>query len=441
MQSRPDLPFAPKNLPFFYGWVILAIGTLGVVVSAPGQTAGVSAFTDYLIRDLAITRSALSVAYLVGTLGSALLLTPAGRLYDRLGARPVGTAAAVLLGLTLPGLTLLVHAPAQIVTPLLIAGFFLLRFSGQGVLTLVSRNMTLKWFVRHRGMAQAVVGLATTLGFSAAPLAFDSLINGTGWRPAWIIIGIVVGGPFALLFVLLARDNPEECGLEPDGGPAPTTHRAEARAGDRSHPGTADVQPPIVPPDFTLREARRTGLFWVITITITLSSLFFTGLTFHVVSVFAEQGIPREVAVTVFLPSSVIAVFVNVLAGWLSDRIASRWLILAQAVGIAVSSVAVIRLGTPGAIVILAVGNGINGGLFGINSGVPWPRYFGTAHLGAITGFAAAMTVAGSAVGPIMYSLALDWSGAYAPVSVATLVSAVALAGAAALVRDPQPPR
>ena len=48
------------KLPFFYGYVILASGTLGILFSAPGQTVGISVFTDFLIHDLNISREKLS---------------------------------------------------------------------------------------------------------------------------------------------------------------------------------------------------------------------------------------------------------------------------------------------------------------------------------------------------------------------------------------------
>lgn len=64
----PDFPFAPRRLPFFYGWVIVGVATLGVVMSIPGQTMGVSVFTDHLIRVTGLTRLELAYTYLVGTL-------------------------------------------------------------------------------------------------------------------------------------------------------------------------------------------------------------------------------------------------------------------------------------------------------------------------------------------------------------------------------------
>ncbi|MEL6924535.1 MAG: hypothetical protein AAFO94_10850 [Bacteroidota bacterium] len=49
-----NIPFKPSRFPISYGWVILIASIAGVLMSIPGQTMGVSVFTDYLIEALQI---------------------------------------------------------------------------------------------------------------------------------------------------------------------------------------------------------------------------------------------------------------------------------------------------------------------------------------------------------------------------------------------------
>ena len=95
MKRNCQKPFPVSKFPFFYGWVILAAGIIGVLMSIPGQTMGVSVFTESLLSDLEINRNNLSLAYLVGTMGSGLIITRAGKLYDRYGARIMAFIQAV----------------------------------------------------------------------------------------------------------------------------------------------------------------------------------------------------------------------------------------------------------------------------------------------------------------------------------------------------------
>ncbi len=62
-----------------HGWVILIAGAVEVLASIPGQTMGVSVFTNHLVPHYEyISRVGLSSAYMVGTLGSSLIISYAG---------------------------------------------------------------------------------------------------------------------------------------------------------------------------------------------------------------------------------------------------------------------------------------------------------------------------------------------------------------------------
>ena len=95
--DRPTWPFAVQRVPLFYGWIVVVVGTIGVLCSAPGQTVGVSVFTDHLMAATRLTRVQLSLTYLVGTLAGAFLLPRAGRIYDRLGSRTMTVLTAFAL--------------------------------------------------------------------------------------------------------------------------------------------------------------------------------------------------------------------------------------------------------------------------------------------------------------------------------------------------------
>ena len=147
-------------------------------------------------------------------------------------------------------------------------GFFLLRFFGQGVLQMSSRNMVLKWFDRRRGLVTALMGVGTTLGFSYAPIVFDALIRRSSWRAAWAAIGLAVLG-FAALAALLYRDNPAACNLRPDG---PVRVRpAESGPPPRPFPGLRRVGATTAE-SRTLEEASRTLSCWVVVLVLALAS-------------------------------------------------------------------------------------------------------------------------------------------------------------------------
>ena len=95
---QPNYPFPPDRIPFFYGWMIVAAATVGILMSIPGQTMGVSVFTDHLLEATGLSRLSLSNAYLIGTLTSGLLLPFGGMLLESTGGKADGGAFFCMAG-------------------------------------------------------------------------------------------------------------------------------------------------------------------------------------------------------------------------------------------------------------------------------------------------------------------------------------------------------
>lgn len=96
--------------PFFYGWVILAAGTLGTVMMGPSQTFTVALFTDTFVTELGISRSTLSLIYGAATLGASLLFPITGRLVDRHGTRRMMLAVTFAFVISLAAMSLVASA-------------------------------------------------------------------------------------------------------------------------------------------------------------------------------------------------------------------------------------------------------------------------------------------------------------------------------------------
>ncbi len=404
-------------------------------MSIPGQTVGVSVFTDYLIDALGLTRSAISMAYLFGTVTSAFLLSAGGRAFDRHGARKMGVAVTLLLAGTLVYLSFSAHISsgiggvfseglATIIAFVVIAlGFFMLRFFGQGTLTMTSRNMVMKWFEKKRGFANAVLGISVSLGFSLSPRIIDIFVQSQGWQGAWRIMALILL-VFSIIAYVLFRDNPQEVGLLPDG---PGTVEAKKKL----HAETTASR------DFTLPEARRTYTFWLFNLTVALSALIMTAFTFHVVSIFEESGLTRSQAVNVFLPVSLVAVTSQFIGSWISDYIPLRFIAAVQSLGAVLIGFGLLNLGSTLGLITTIIGLGFAQGMMGITSNITWPRFFGLKHLGAVSGFALAWSVAGSAIGPYFFSLSLDITGSYSFAAFITLIIGAILSVGTFFVRRP----
>ncbi|MFP3394163.1 MFS transporter, partial [Brevibacillus sp. SIMBA_076] len=83
---------------------------------------------------------------------------------------------------------------------------------GEGPAPALSTAIMGKWFPKHRhGIGFGAVLLGTTGGSAIASPLLISLINGYGWRSAFIAMGIV-GLMVLVLWMILGKENPKEIG-------------------------------------------------------------------------------------------------------------------------------------------------------------------------------------------------------------------------------------
>ncbi|PSO49583.1 MAG: MFS transporter [Cyanobacteria bacterium SW_9_44_58] len=418
---EPNFPFSPKQFPFFYGWVIAVITTIGTLFSIPGQTAGISVFTEPVLTATGLSRVQLSSAYLAGTLGSGLLLPLGGRLMDRVGARLTVILSSLGLGLTLLYLSfcdyliaflnsLFSSVERSLVGGLVMGvGFVALRFTGQGILTLVSRNTLGKWFDRRRGFVSGIANVFISFSFSATPLLLSFGIDGFGWRGAWLGLALFVGLGMSFLGWLFYRDNPEICGLTMDGLPEETSRQQASNASEEidSDSKVAKVG------ELTAAEAIKTVEFWGITLALSIHGLTVTGITFNIVDLGQQSGLSEQQAVGLFLPIGILSTVTGFLVGLISDRARLKWLVIAFLVLQLFGYVGMAHLELYWWWMMAIAGLGISGGFYATLTSVFLPRLFGRAHLGAISGMQMRSMVMASAIGPVLLAKFKEIFGSY----------------------------
>jgi MFS family permease len=405
---------APR--PGFLGWRIAAFATITMVLTGPGQTIGVSVFVDPMIDTLGLTRSGLSTAYLIGTLLGAVALIPVGRWIDQVGTR----RAMTLIGLGF-GLALLLMSGVQGFITLTL-GFILIRWLGQGSLQLVSTLSITPWFERRRGFVFGISATTAATLMAFIPIVLGSVIGIFDWRIAWVLAAVAVW----LIVVPIARlgivDRPSDVGQYADGDPAP-------------HPS---AEPLPVAPSSTRREALGQPRFWVLSAVVATTSMLFTALSFHQISILGAQGLTMTEAAVMFLPQVVGLITAGLLAGALADRVPARFL-LALTMAMLAGALAMAAFLAPGwPILLYAVVLGAAAGAQRPLVATLLPRWFGLAHIGSIQGVSALIGVASSAAGPVALSLASDNIGGYAPAALLLMAIPLTIGVAALTISEPE---
>lgn len=379
------------NFPIFYGWVIAAVGTLGIIASSPGQTYVISIFLDHLLEEFQITRTGFATFYMFATLASSMLLPRVGSAVDKYGCRKALTAASLLLAAAL------VFASRMSSLWMLALTLFLLRLFGQGSMTLVSTTMINQWWRIKRGRIMGLVGLlAAVLGTGCFPPAIHYLNQHHGWRGSFLWEAAFMAFVMAPIALLVARHRPEEHGLLTDGDKL-----------DTGTPQSTEVE------GMTKAEAQRTPIFWIAASGVGMQAMLITGLHFHAVALFSDKGLSAATAAATYLPMATTASIFTFFSGWWVERLSVVKLLAVSLFMLALSMLAVTKLEVAVPVLLYAVMLGATGGLFRTVSGVIWSQLFGRKALGAITGAATTFMVAGSAFGPLPMGWARDHYGSF----------------------------
>lgn len=399
-QPEHDTHMTGKRRPF-YGWAIVAVGTLVAFSSGPGQSYGFSVFLDSIIEATGFSRTGVSMLYAVGTGVSAVLVVFVSRLADRYGPRIMMIVVAALMGVACFGMAAATGAFT------LFLAFAALRALGQGSLPVNATLLAASWFVRYRGRAMAIIGLGFAASNALIPPVARILIEWIGWRGAYMVLGVMVWMLVIPAALLVVRDRPEDVGLHPDGADeAPVVEQPTRGSGGR----TGD------------RKVLTSLDFWRLAIPMSTPSFVVTALVFHQVSIFDERGLSASLAAGVFVAYAIASAGTSVLAGILVDRLGPKTVFLGNLTLLLVAVVSLQLVRSPAMAVVYAAILGASGGVQSVISGVTWAHYYGREGLGKVQGSAMMVSISAAALGPLPLAALQGWSGSYT-------VGVIAMAG------------
>lgn len=425
--------FLAKRLPVFYGYVMLPLAMLMQVGTSPGQTFAISAFTPTLLESLQLSESRLALAYMLGTLFAAVPLSAVGPISDRIGLR--WTSLAVIFSLS--G-TCYFASTVTGFTGLFVA-FFLLRFLGQGALTLLSNNTTAMWFRNRIGRVSAIISIGTAAAFAWVPQWLSESIDAHGWRWTYqAIAGLVLVGlvPAILLFY---RNRPEDMGQCLDG--VKMDGDQDASNADSGEPIASDeVSVPLREVSLTLHEALRTYSFYIVGLTSAVWAMIGTGVVFYLFTLCQDRGFAEGTAGDLFKTFG-LCMLVMQFAGSIAADYVRLNRLLGSGAMMLVGGLFVLWIAQGSSMMHFFAGLfGGGQGLLIAVSGVLWVRYYGREHLGSIRGWVWCATVAGSGCGPLIMGQIKDHYQSYDPAILIFLALILPLAVASWFVRPPVVP-
>src|SRR5229473_2676417 len=307
----------PMRLPFFYGWIVVAVTFVTMAIGVNARTSFSLLFPP-IIDEFGWERGVTAGAFSFGFLASGVASPLIGRMMDRFGPRAVMELGIALMG---GGLLLapLTTQPWHLYLTLGVmvgAGSVCLGYSGQSL-------FLPNWFNRRRGLA---LGLAFTgVGIGSITLLpwAQHMIEQTGWRTACTAIGILVLVVLAPINLLL-RKRPEDIGLRSDGDAAPSPS---------AKPVSYIVDPDWAGIDWTLSRAVRTARFWWLALGYFCALYIWYAVQVHQTKYLLDIGFSPGVAVWALGVVSLLGIPGQIVLGHLSDRLGREWIWTTRCLG------------------------------------------------------------------------------------------------------------
>ena len=392
MDAAPDRRLAR------YGWIIVAVCTLGIS-TGPGAFALGSAgiFIGAFHEEFGWNRTEVSFGLLVLTGMTALSLPFIGRLIDRYGARRVLIPSLVLFAACLAAMSL-VNELWQLNLVYVLMGTIAAGTNSVPFVRVISA-----WFDRSRGLAIGIAGSGTGLGFAYVPLVVEYMTVHHGWRSAYYALAVIVLAITLPLVLMLFKERPADVGLSVDGTPL-------------RHHRSADIERTKESVGCSLREALTKRDFWVLIIVFVGLAFVVYGVLPHLVPLLTDRGIQSTVAALIASTFGLSAFVGRIVIGWLIDHFFARNVAL---VFFALSGIGLALLNSDVPVWLLFVAAALVGGGLGAEVDLLaylTSRYFGLRCFSEIFGvlFGAILVMIG--VGPVVFGLVHDRTQSYAGV-------------------------
>jgi MFS family permease len=369
-----------ESNPRYDGWRVVLASSLGVFVSFASllvYTFGV--FLKPFATEFGWSRQSISLAFGIAAMTVAACSPFLGYLFDRYPPKRIILPSLVVFGCAFASLSLLTPHLWHLYLTFVVFGIV-----GNGTAQMAYSRAVSTWFDKQRGLALALLMSGGAVGAMVLPPFAQWLIHEFGWRPACLVLGMMVlflGLPVVAVFVR------ERSGFQ--------------RSAEHSVSGAS------------AGSALRSRMFWIVVVVLFCSSVSQNGAITHLSALLTDRGVSAAGGAIALSAMGAASLLGRLITGFLLDRF------FAPRVSFALLSAA--ALGT----FLLAQAHSMQVGalaaaLIGLGMGgeadiTPYllTRYFGLRSFSMLYGLTWTAYAIAGAIGPVLMGKAFDLTGSY----------------------------
>ena len=358
---------------------VILFGFIFTFFSSFGQSYFLGLFNSSIRDALSITHGQFGTIYASATLFSSLLLIWVGKKIDDVNIFKFALFVIILLSFAC-----FFFSKVSSVFLLFIA-IFLMRFSGQGMMSHTASTTISRYFTRTRGRALSISWFGLSSAEFIMPVLMVYLLTIIDWQNLWLIFSITVLIILPIASFLLIKN------LNLDSREASDENIKEVEIKQWSR-----------------REVIKDYRFYIISLNMLAMPWIFTGFAVFQSFVQTSKGWGPYVIAQSFMSYSILSVLTLFLSGFLIDKFTSRKLLIYMNIPLLFSVVVLYFFDTPITAFLFLGLVGISNGFANILGSSTWAELYGVKYLGSIKALTTALMVFATAFGTALFGLLID---------------------------------
>jgi len=359
---------------------VIVFGFIFTFFSAFGQSFFIGIFNPSIREDLSITHGQFGSIYASATLLSSLLLIWIGKKIDDMNVFKFSLFVIVLLSFAC-----YFFSTIKIIS-LLFLGIFLLRLSGQGLMTHTASTTISRYFEKTRGRALSIAWFGLSFAEFVLPVLMVFLLTSISWRNIWFSISILALVILPLISFLLIKKlklESRESGLK------------------------IDVENTKIK-QWTRSEVIKDYRFYIIALNMLAMPSIATGVFVYQSFILSSKNWGPYVIAQSFMAYSILTVITLFIIGILIDKFTSRKLLIYMNIPILLATIVLFTFKSPVSSFVFLGLIGITNALANVLGSSIWAEIYGVKFIGGIKALSASMMVFATAFGTAIFGILID---------------------------------
>ena len=358
---------------------VILFGFIFTFFSSFGQSYFLGLFNSSIRDALSITHGQFGSIYASATLCSSLLLIWVGKKIDDVNIFKFALFVIILLSFAC-----FFFSKVSSVFLLFIA-IFLMRFSGQGMMSHTASTTISRYFTRTRGRALSISWFGLSSAEFIMPVLMVYLLTIIDWQNLWLIFSITVLIILPIASFLLIKNL-----------------NLDSRETSDENIKEVEIK------QWSRREVIKDYRFYIISLNMLAMPWIFTGFAVFQSFVQTSKGWGPYVIAQSFMSYSILSVLTLFLSGFLIDKFTSRKLLIYMNIPLLFSVVVLYFFDTPITAFLFLGLVGISNGFANILGSSTWAELYGVKYLGSIKALTTALMVFATAFGTALFGLLID---------------------------------